>query len=365
MELTRDIFESQSQRSFGAANPERMHVPFWEWMTRRSEESRLRDCDDEPAPSEIGHSPYQLREHFGVDAPWPVWNFDRMGATRTPHPDGRVICIGGEHEDFYDPDFCIYNDVVILNLDGGVEIYGYPEEVFPPTDFHTATLVGDRVMVIGRIGYQGERYPGTTPVMALDLTTYRFEELPSTGEPPGWIFRHEAELTGDTITIRGGEVQVEKNGVVEIRRNFDDFAYDIATGDWSKLTSRGWRQFEISDAGGRSIMPNFRGLNTADFEPWKREPWGEGIGDLFVYVRPEALFPMHFEYEPIDCGEFSLKQRISVAGVPVLISMEGSGIEVVIEGEMDQALATALVEDIKASVEADTGRPFVLKTVSG
>jgi hypothetical protein len=170
MEITRALFESQQQRRFGTSNPERMSLAFWEWMIRRSEDGRLRDwMEQEEAP---GHMPYQLRAHFGQEGDYskgPVWNFDRMGATRTPHPDGRVICIAGEHEDHYDPDFCTYNDVVILDLDGSVAIYGYPQDVFPPTDFHTATLVGDRLIVIGRLGYMGERHPGKTPVMVLDL----------------------------------------------------------------------------------------------------------------------------------------------------------------------------------------------------
>lgn len=346
MEITRSVFESQRQRRFGTANPERMRIAFWEWMVRRSEEGRLRDWSDY--------------------SQGPVWNFDRMGATRTPHPDGRVICIGGEHEDFYDPDFCIFNDVVVLDLDGTVEIYGYSQEVFPPTDFHTATLVGDRVIVIGRLGYMGERHAGTTPVMALDLATYRFEGLPSSGELPGWIFRHEAELSGDTITIRGGEVHEEKDGEVKIRRNFDDFAYDIATGVWTKVTTRCWRQFSITDEGGKTFMrgPRLRGCCPADDESWKCEPLEELDDDMFVYVTPEALSPKHFEYETIYSEEFSLEERIFVAGVPVSITMAGFSIEVVIEGEMDEPMATALVEDIKASVEADTGRPCVVKVHS-
>ena len=82
-----------------------------------------------------------------------------------------MICIAGEHEDYYDPDFCIYNDVVVLGLDGSVEIYGYPKDVFPPTDFHTATLVGDRVIVIGRLGYMGSDIPARRRCIALDLAT--------------------------------------------------------------------------------------------------------------------------------------------------------------------------------------------------
>ena len=77
--------------------------------------------------------------------------------------------VAGEHEDGYDPDFCIYNDVIVHHPDGRLEIIGYPESLFPPTDFHTATLVGDRIIVIGSLGYQGSRVYGTTPVFALSI----------------------------------------------------------------------------------------------------------------------------------------------------------------------------------------------------
>merc|ERR1719473_2000472 len=76
----------------------------------------------------------------------PVWTFHRFGRTVTQLPCGRLVMIGGEHEDYYHPDFCIYNDVGIFTPgqgaeDGSIEILGYPRSVFPPTDFHSATFV--------------------------------------------------------------------------------------------------------------------------------------------------------------------------------------------------------------------------------
>jgi hypothetical protein len=284
-----------------------------------------------------------------------------MGATRTPHPDGRMICIGGEHEDHYDPDFCIYNDVVVLDLDGSIEIYGYPKDLFPPTDFHTATLLSDRVIIIGRLGYTGERRPGTTPVFALELANYRIEELPSHGELPGWIFGHEAELDQDgVITVRGGEVIDEKYGERGIRRNFDDFAYDIGTGIWKRLTNRNWRQFSISDEGGKAFMkgPPFRGCLQAEDDPVEE---ARDVADPFIYVMPEALLPRKFAYDTIWSDEPSLDDRILVSGIPVSIKMEAFSIEIVIEGEMNEDMANALAEDIREGVEADTGRQCVVQ----
>jgi hypothetical protein len=365
MEITRKIFEAQQQRRYGTSNPERMPLAFWEWMVRMSEDARLFEwTEGEEVP---GHTPYQLRARFGQEGDYskgPVWNFDRMGATRTPHPDGRMICIGGEHEDHYDPDFCIYNDVVILDLDGSVAIYGYPKDVFPPTDFHTATIVGDRAIVIGRLGYMGERHPGVTPVMALDLVSYQIQQLPSQGELPGWIFRHEAEFGPEGITIRGGEIYEEK-GEARIRRNYDDFLYDTSSGNWKRLTDRKWRQFSIRNEENKAFMKGqpFRGCCSIDAEPWKGElPEIPDFSDTFIYVQAEALFPRSFEYESVFSEEFSLEDRITVDGIDVSIKVEPFAIEVMIEGNMDETKANALVQDIREGVEADTGRSCVVKS---
>jgi hypothetical protein len=368
LEITRAIFESQQQRRFGVCNPERMKLEFWEWMVRSSEDARLRESSDETEPYARGHTPCKLRMSFGQDGDYskgPVWNFDRMGATRTPHPDGRMICIGGEHEDSYDPDFCIYNDVIILDLDGSVEIDGYPKDVFPPTDFHSSTLLGDRVIVIGRLGYMGERHSGSTPVFSLDLASYSIEELPSHGEVPGWIFGHEAELADGLVTIRGGEVWEKKDGHERIRRNFEDFAFDVHTGSWKRLTNRNWRLFSICNDGNKVFMPGppFRGCCSDDDEAWKGENLEiPDFGDTFIYVRPEALLPRRFEYESVLSEEYSLEARIMVAGIPICIKIQTFSIEVIVEGEMEQALAVAIAEDIRESVEADTGIRCNLET---
>src|SRR5688572_8824689 len=114
----------------------------------------------------------------------------RYGQSQTVLPDGRTILIAGEHEDFYDPDFYIYNDVVVWHPDDRIDIVGYPASDFPPTDFHSATLFGDRLILLGSAGYVEYRRPGFTPALALDIHSLRIEPIETTGENPGWIFRH-------------------------------------------------------------------------------------------------------------------------------------------------------------------------------
>ncbi|MBZ0294397.1 MAG: hypothetical protein K8L99_17675, partial [Anaerolineae bacterium] len=103
----------------------------------------------------------------GVRRPDIPWCFQRFGQSITLLPDGRRILIAGEHEDGYDSDFWIYNDVTVLHPDGRVQVFGYPDDVFEPTDFHTATLWGGCIWIVGGLGYTWQR-DGSIPVYRLD-----------------------------------------------------------------------------------------------------------------------------------------------------------------------------------------------------
>lgn len=255
MNITREIFDEQRRPRFGVSNPERMNLAFWEWMIRGDDE---KPPEDDSLLGKMGlitregilkssYGPYRARDLFQVPldrGAGPIWTFDRMGQTKTELPDGRIVCIAGEHEDSYDPDFYIYNDVVVLGPNDEVEIYGYPKDVFPPTDFHTATLVGNSIIIIGCIGYFEQRLPGHTPVYSLNLQDYTISELKTTGEKPGWILRHEAELRDDdTIRIKDGEIQIKKDKAYPFLRNSEEYSLDLKTGVWSRLTDR--RPFQL------------------------------------------------------------------------------------------------------------------------
>ena len=216
---------------YGTANPEPVENELWDLSIKED------------------WSGYALSQHLGVDVtaahrhhahtpsiwreatPGPFWSWRRFGRTSTALGDGRVIHVAGEHEDHYDSDFCIYNDVVVDYAGGRREFFLYPKDVFPPTDFHSATLVGCDLFLIGSLGYRDLRRPGETQVLKLDTRSLRIERVATRGEGPGWIFRHQAELLDPTtILIVGGEVEnadgYQPNGLV--------FALDLATMTWRR-----------------------------------------------------------------------------------------------------------------------------------
>lgn len=164
-------------------------------------------------------------------SPGAFWSWERFGRTSTALADGRVIHVAGEHEDSYDPDFCIYNDVAVDYPGGKREFYLYPKADFPPTDFHTATLVGDDIILIGSLGYKDMRRPKTTQVLKLNTRTLAISSIATTGDCPGWISRHRAEKTGaSTILIVGGKLQTADDYI----DNPDIFELDTRTMHWSR-----------------------------------------------------------------------------------------------------------------------------------
>jgi hypothetical protein len=348
MNITREQFERERRPRFGATNPQRMVMPFWDWMIRG---------DDQPPPDDgcvlgrlglmlregilkSGYGPYRVRDLFQVPLnreDGPIWTFDRMGQTHTELPDGRIISVAGEHEDSYDPDFNIYNDVVVFAPDGTFEIYGYPRETFPPTDFHTATTDGDRLVIVGSIGYPEDRVPSVTPVYALNLATYRIDRLETTGQMPGWIGHHEIEHDDmrRVITVRGGKVFVGREAGGRFRRNVEEYELDLRTLVWHQTTDRNWPQFAISP-----VDRNWFGHNDRlDFE---------------------NFHPTGIPHEILPPAEWN-SRLLAVQGVTVRFTVSGFAVEVLVEGKLTENITAELVEAARQHVEAAIGRECVVE----
>lgn len=221
LHVSSEEYRAQRLRHFGRSNPEPMNLPFWREMVR------------------TGITAYQAKKQFGDEGDYShaVWCFRRFGTSFTALPDGRFVQIAGEHEDFYDPDFCIYNDVIVHDGPGNFRIFGYPEDLFPPTDFHTATLVGHDIYLVGSLGYQGSRAFGTTPVFRVSGGTWEFTPVLTHGDNPGWIYNHRATyIEPGTIQITGGETCQWINDKEEHVANTHTFQLDLGELRWSRLT---------------------------------------------------------------------------------------------------------------------------------
>ncbi|KAH7103620.1 hypothetical protein BKA62DRAFT_695942 [Auriculariales sp. MPI-PUGE-AT-0066] len=237
--ITHAHYDQLRSRVFGTSNPHlftESEQPYWYAMTR--------SCHDAWGGARA------LAERWGKDLPAdfsqdsPRYCQKRFGQTRTVLPDGTIVRIAGEHEDSYDPDFCIYNDVLVIHphpssSDGTeqgcrpLSLYGYPRSIFPPTDFHTSTLVGDKIWIIGNLGYGTERRVGETQVLQLDVQTFAILPIETSGDNPGWLSKHTARLVGDEIIVNSGQIQVDDQR--ELQKLAGEYGLNLVSRQWRQI----------------------------------------------------------------------------------------------------------------------------------
>ena len=333
----------------GQSPAEDLSNSVWEWMFR----GRV--------------DPYHANRLFatGEDFPsQPRWAGCRMGQSETRLSDGRTIWIAGEHEDFYDPDFFIYNDVIIEHADGRVEIRGYPVEVFPPTDFHSATAIDEErsILIVGSIGYQQSRDEHRTPVYRLNTTDYQIVQVETKGASPGWIHKHTAErsVDGKRLTIRGGEIMYGK-GFIE---SIDDWALCLEQFVWTRLTDRRWPTYQVHREDGKRLhlfeySSHVFELEHPQFGTDSAERIELEIGAAPALDAYKSLFVPAIAHTTPSIRDESESDnwrttRLLIDGVCIRFVDDSEYITVVAEGDLETATLISLIEELVsklASVE--------------
>lgn len=327
---------------FGTSNPTKMTNNVWEWLIKTT------------------IWPYSAAKSLGIEAPLnegPTWCFSRFGQSITELPNGKQVYIGGEHEDYYDPDFNIYNDVVVINQYGVVEIYGYPKEIFPPTDFHSATLLDNEIIIIGSLGYSDARKIGQTLVHRLNLKTYKIHPVNTTGAYPGWIFNHSAELSesGDYILISQGDIYVE-NGLGKLE-NLDKWKLNLSDWSWEKLTNKKYSIWTVRREDTSYLnLSDFRSTMIYSDNPLSKEfkehteelsqKIGRAVDFPFVSLINELYSPNvpHVKL-PQDEDEPRIYE-IELNNVIVRYKEDLYEVRVLIEGELPEELSKKLKTDL-------------------
>lgn len=356
-QVTSDDFVAGKNRQFCTRNPEQIDNPFWLAMTRS------------------GASAWQASEKFpdsGDGERHPVWSYQRFGRSTTILEDGRIIEIAGEHEDYYDPDFCIYNDVTEFNADGSIRIFGYPEHVFPPTDFHTATLVDGFILIVGCLGYQGWRQFGHTPVFRLNVTTFEIQKIETTGDQPGWIHRHKTELDGRSrIVVSGG--QIERSLKTPPRENIDEWALDLTTWIWTRVTDRRWSQwtFARADRKQNHLWQMRQALWTRNAN-WKEEfqrdmqRLTESLGHEPDLDLIESIYQV--DGLTSDCPKGKAKGKVLqvyVDGVSIRLKEDYWLVQVMVQGDLPELKLKAFKEGILANLARLEGAAWEIDKIGG
>lgn len=338
----------------GTANPSRMDNPVWTWLVHtRLCGFRANEALEGPCSTVVG----------------PCWSFRRFGQARVRLPDGTLVCIGGEHEDHDDPDFHIYNDVVVCRPDGSVHVYTYPMDVFEPLDFHSATLAGEQIVIIGALGYEAQRRHACTPVYSLSLRTFAITRIATTGEGPGWIARHAARLCdgGSAIAIGGGAVMPRAHAYPEA--NLHTWRLDLATWNWTCERRSDWQQCIVAPADGRrNHLFEFRQAL------WESQGWTGGDGmaaarlaqalgmepDFDLYEARYLMGGAAVALARTDADDYK-DFTVMLDGTVVRITENTRALHVVVEGRLAQARFAALVQHIDQALTGLLGTPCIVQ----
>lgn len=329
----------------GRSNPEQLTNPVWDWLVRtRVIAYQANKAFEGPSPCVAG----------------PCWCFNRFGQSATELPDGRVVLIAGEHEDSYDPDFYIYNDVVVKRPDGSIDILGYPEEAFPPTDFHSATPVDSGIVLIGNLGYIEKRNPTATQVLFLDLKTLEMRPVETAGDPPGWLHRHHARIStdGKGIVIEGGSLY--RGSDKTLVENIDDWVLHTDGWEWERLTRRPWHRWEVVRRDGQQnhlwhIRQAFRYLQAN----W-RDEYEKNVAKIEeeLEVLPDRDLVSRLYRPPIPHEDLTSNEneynvfRIRVDGVVVRYVEDWHSVQVTVEGELSTDTIGMLKADLLKKISS-------------
>ncbi|GAA5213550.1 hypothetical protein ACFSJ3_03330 [Corallincola platygyrae] len=337
--VTPQLFKQWRSPRFGNSNPQKIESTVWEWLVHSKLCGYLSTQKmDGPSPLDEG----------------PTWSFDRFGQTKTQLPDGRIVYVGGEHEDHYDPDFHIYNDVIVEHPNGELDFYCYPKTDFPPTDFHTATLIGSKIVIIGSLGYPQERVQASTQLYLLDLDNFKITTIASCGESPGWIHGHEATLdTSQTsITVTKGLVEIESGS--PMRENIDDWKLGIESWTWQRLTDRQWPRWELTrkDKARNHVYDIRRALWSHEVN-WKEDHQEDmarlekSMGFSVDFNLVKTLYQFDFPHESLveDEEEYNV-YWIYVDGVRVRFVEKMHCLTVTVEGSLSNQTLTSMKEQL-------------------
>ena len=168
------------------------------------------------------------------------------------------------------------------------------------------------------------------------MSGYQITEMQTTGDNPGWIFGHQADLDADgIINIRGGEIIQKEGDRQKFRRSLENFTLDIRSWTWRRTTNRNWHQFSILQENG--------GLFVLDRRP-----------------KPHTLLPNGIEHVGLPCEGWD-GARILIDGVPVSLNVGVSSIDVIVEGNLSPEKASRLAEEIRLKAESVAGSRCVIE----
>lgn len=316
-----------------------------------------------------------INQHLNIDPAHAVWCFNRMGQSCTTLADGTEIYIAGEHEDYYDPDFRIYNDVVIIYPDQTIKLLQYPHQDFPPTDFHTASLDAEQqhIILVGSMGHPERRDLQTTQVAIFNLLTTQIKLIKTTGHAPSWLNQHEVIwIDNDVLEVSAGHVllTVPEVDYPLFIRNLYRWQLNTINWQWHKPEQSEYQHWYLCRQDQGNLCLFDMSCLIRDHQHHKEaisqaeQHLISKLGFLPSIEVYQALYQPDYPHQsghvdPDKKVEYN-EYYIQVAGVQILYIEEFNHIQMIAEHAIDPALMQQLVVDLKVKLEALHATPILV-----
>jgi hypothetical protein len=124
-------------------------------------------------------------------------------------------------------------------------------------------------------------------------------------------------------------------GKQKFKRRVEEFALDVSSWKWQRITNRNWFQASICQQDG--------GLYVLDRHP-----------------KPDDLLLSTIPYIVLTCEDRDTA-RIVVDGIPVSLKGGVSAIELIVEGELPAEKSKRLVDEVRMKAEAIVGTRCIVE----
>jgi len=297
-EVKKDDFLEWHSPRYGTDNPTQVDSNFWKQAIAQR------------------HCAYTIEKKYCTEDSfknYPIWCFERYGQS--------------------------------LNKVNGKEI---PKDIFPPTDFHTATLVDEEtLLIIGSLGYSKDRQTGITPVYSLNINSFQITKVNTTGENPGWIYEHRSIVSKDnkTVKITGGIIQRE-----HLWDNLDEWELDLQTSTWSRLSHITWPRWKLTRTDRKRT--NFSEIRFLEMYKDNKDytEKTKTLSNTLGFNIDEHTLENFYVFNEItsykvltETDEYNIFQ-VSIDDIVVTFEESSSDITVTVQGALDPNLVTQLQE---------------------
>lgn len=196
--------------------------------------------------------------------------------------------------------------------------------------------------------------------------------METTGEMPGWIHKHKAELfeKDSTILLTGGTIERGEN--LSLIENIDDWQLDLQTRVWKCVAKRDWPRWEVSREDNRSnslweIRQALWSFNVGWKEDYEESllRLEDELGMIPDVKSVESLYRPAIVHEPLPDQEEEYDiYRIIVEKTVVRYVEDSHCVQITVEGELPELTVRHLVEDVREKLSKLENRKYVAAKIA-